>query len=270
MSLQGKRILLTGATGGLGTATMELLKKRGAKVIGIDKVNNDKSNDGIIIADLKDTQAVTIAVQEAISRLGGLDILINNAGVLDLQDAGAPPDEEVRNIMEVNLFSLWKVTAAALPSILESKGRVINIASLFAVVNAPYIPAYSCSKRAVSAFSDILRFQYGNQIKVITLYPGYMDTPIHDTALRQGLSVGRLVTFYIGGAKVFSLEEPLFKAARGVVRACTRSFIRDSGLTFLGSLTLFFARHTPRLVDGFMKWRIGQLVKKAGLKVVLD
>lgn len=272
MSPIAKRILVTGAAGGLGAATVQALQQQGAKVVGIDKHpchGNGKTN--IIVADLRNADAVRQAVAQSIDHLDGLDILINNAGVLDLQDAGAPPSNgNVMEMIEVNLLGAWHVTAAALPALLDSNGRVINISSLFAVVNVPLIPAYCATKRAVSAYSDVLRCQYGDRITVTTLYPGYMRTPIHDAAERQGLSVARLVTFYLGQRKIFSLEEPLHAASRGVVRACFKRPKRDRGVTFIGTLTFVAARHMPKLVDWFISWRIKSLTKAGVLQIALD
>lgn len=269
--IKGKRVLLTGAASGLGKATMRLLFESGARVIGLDKVPGDATIPGkILVADLRNPQAVKQAVAEAIQLLGGLDILINNAGVLSLQDAGAEPSKEVTDAVEVNLLGPWRVTAAALPALLESRGRVINIASLFAVVNAPLIPGYTTSKRALAAYSDVLRFQYGDRIHVTTLYPGYINTPIHMAAERQGLSVARIVSFYAGQRKLLSLEEPLLSAARGVLRACEGRPPRDRGLTFLGTLSLLAARHLPRLVDWFVGWRLRSLIRTGGLTIKLD
>lgn len=270
MSLKGKRILMTGANGGLGQATTALLKEKGARVVGIDKKERlGQVDPDLIIADIRDPNAITKAVREAINRLGGLDILINNAGVLDLQDPLAPPNEGTSEAVEVHLMGLWRVTSLALPSLLESNGRIVNVASLFAVVNAPFIPAYCATKRAVTAFSDVLRMQYRGKLKVVTVYPGFMDTPIHEKAVQQGLSVKRVVTFKFGNTTILSLEESLNAAARGMLRACTKQMIRDRGLTFLGTTSLFFARHTPRLVDWFINARLTYLMKK-DLKVVLE
>ena len=269
MSIRGKRILITGASGGLGTACIDLFQEKGANVIGIDKEPSpDHAN--IVQADVRDEESVGRAVEEAISRLGGLDILINNAGVLSLQDAGANPNGQTEEAFEVNLMGLWRVSAAAIPALKKSGGRIINVASLFAVVNAPFIPGYCASKRAVSAYSDVLRFQIGDKIKVITLYPGYMDTQIHNAALKHGLSVKKLVTFRFFGRKFFSLEESLPAAARGMARACSRRYIRDRGLTFLGSVSLWFARHTPRFVDWFIGKRLNYLIRKGHLTVSLN
>lgn len=270
MGIHGKRILMTGAAGGLGVAASRALILQGAKVIGIDKQPSSAPGAAeIIVADVRQQDDVNRAVAEGVARLGGLDILINNAGVLYLQDAGQPPGSDVAEVFGVNLFGPWRVTAAALPSLLASDGRIINIASLFAVVNAPLIPAYSASKRALAAYSDVLRLQYGDRITVTTLYPGYMNTPIHAGAVRQGLSVARIVTFFAGRRPILSLEEPLERAARGVVRACSGRR-RDRGLTLLGTITLSLARHVPTLVDAFVRWRINQLLKSGALKITLD
>jgi NAD(P)-dependent dehydrogenase (short-subunit alcohol dehydrogenase family) len=270
MALQGKRVLITGAAGSLGSATMAALTDAGCKVVGIDrKPGTGPAAEGIIVADLKNASEVKEAVAAAIARLGGLDILINNAGFLDLQDPGAEPAGDTTEHFEVNLFGAWRTTAAALPALLESRGRVINVSSLFAVVNAVFIPAYCASKRAITAYSDVLRMQYGDRIGVTTVYPGYMDTPIHDRVVRQGLSVGRLVTFKMGNRTLLTLEEPLDVAARAMVRICDGRAGRDRCLTFFGKLSLLGARHIPGFVDWFIRWRVGQLVRSGSLKISL-
>lgn len=270
MSLRGKRVLITGAAGGLGMATMAALIGKGCEVVGIDKkAGSGRLMDNIIIADIKDETQVKGAVSMAIARLGGLDILINNAGALELQDPGAAPDGDSVELFDVNIFGAWRVTAAALPALLESRGKVVNISSLFAVVNAAFIPAYCASKRALVAYSDVLRMQYGDRIEVTTVYPGYMATPIHDRAVRQGLSVARLVAFRMGSWTVLNLEEPLDVAARGVVRACRAGSGRNRALTFLGSISLFMACHAPGLVDWFIRWRVNQLVR-GGMQIHLE
>ena len=270
MSLTGKRILITGAASGLGKATAAALQKAGAHVVGIDKKHAAVGNDiPLIVADVRDSAGIVTAVEDAIVYLDGLDILINNAGVLSLQDAGLAPGDDVLEAIEVNLLGPWRVTAAALPWLEESGGHVINIASLFAVVNAPFVPAYATSKRALTAYSDVLRSQYGDRIKVSTLYPGYMDTPIHDGAVRQGLSVAKIVRFQVGGRTVASFEEPLATAARRIVRACAKGRVRDGGMTLSGWLTMMLARHAPGLTDRVVAWRLRQLTRK-GMSIQLD
>jgi hypothetical protein len=98
MNLDGKRVLITGASGGLGTATMAGLMEKGCKVVGIDKVASAQFKGDTIVADLMDEAQTEDAVAAAIERLGGLDVLINNAGVLDLQDPGSRPTAGVNGI----------------------------------------------------------------------------------------------------------------------------------------------------------------------------
>src|SRR5256885_5491544 len=105
--LRDKRVLLTGASGGIGQATAALLRSHGARVVGIDLV----AAADVIAGDLRDERSVNAAVAEAIERLGGLDVLVNNAGIGDGQDTGAPPDASSAAVLDVNLLGTWRVTA---------------------------------------------------------------------------------------------------------------------------------------------------------------
>lgn len=171
--LTAKRVLITGASGAIGAATAEALRARGARVLGIDRVRAHH----VLEADLCEDEAVERAVKEAIERLGGLDILINNAGIGDAHDAGAPPDERANAIVDVNLFGAWRVTGHAMPGLLASRGRVVNVASGMAIANLPLAAAYMASKRGLAAWSDALRLEYGGTISVTTIYSGYIRTP---------------------------------------------------------------------------------------------
>ena len=128
---------------------------------------------------MRDQASVDRAVAEAIERLGGLDVLINNAGLGLPQSAGAAPDDDALAVIDVNLLGPWRVTAAALPALRESRGRVVNVASGLAHLALPWGTAYCMSKRGLTAYSDALRLEYGGEITVTTVYPGYIRTPIH-------------------------------------------------------------------------------------------
>jgi NAD(P)-dependent dehydrogenase (short-subunit alcohol dehydrogenase family) len=269
MNTNGKRVLITGASGGLGTATMTALVAKGCKVIGIDRrLGATEFENDTIVADLTNELQVKEAVAAAIARLGGLDVLVNNAGVLDLQDPGDDPASSAREHMEVNFLAPWRVTAAALPALVESHGRIVNVSSLFAVVSAIFHPAYCSSKRALVAYSDVLRIQYGDRITVTCVYPGYMPTGIHRRVKQQGWSVAAVVTFRKGRWAFLSLEEPLDIAAEGMVRACFGRPVRDRCLTFAGTVSFMAARHLPALADWFIRWRVGYLVR-SGMKIRL-
>jgi len=226
-----KRIVITGAASGIGAATAEALRAKGARVVGLDL---DAEGD-LIRCDVTDQGSVDAAVTEAIGRLGGLDVLINNAGVGPSQSAGAPPDEAARAAIEVNLMGPWRVTSAALPALRESRGRVVNVASGLAHMAVPFAPAYCMSKRGVVAYSDALRLEHGDALTVTTVYPGYIKTPIHEASAADGFGLEGLVP-----------EEPLGAAAATLVRAALGKPVRDLATTRRGELSYAGLRAVPR------------------------
>lgn len=233
--LAGSRVLVTGATGAFGAAVMTALRTRGAETCGLDL----QSTEHVIGCDITDPAAVTDGVQAAVEHLGGLDLLIHCAGIGDLVDAGAPPDETCRKIVEVNLWGAWRVTAAALPSMLASRGRVIFVASGLAYATMPFAAPYAVSKRAVTAYADALRLEYGTQVDVTTVYPGYVATAIHASSEMAGVSLGALTS-----------EEQISHVVRTLLRAATAARPpRDCGTSVLGHLDLLAAKHLPRVAD---------------------
>ena len=257
---------------GLGEEVTKKLVAQNASVIGIDIIPSESSilsDSNFIVCDISNPKDIINAIKSATDSLGGLDLLINNAGSLNLQDVADLPTETSKQCFNVNFWGTWNTTSAALPYLINSKGKVVNISSLFGCVNAPLIPAYSASKRAVAALSDSLRIQYGDQVKITTVYPGFIDTKIHTDAVRQGLSVKKILDIRFFGFKPLDLEESIENAAKGVINAC-KSNKRDVGSTFLGSLTFWFARHLPTLVDFIIKTRVNYLLKSGTLSIELD
>jgi NAD(P)-dependent dehydrogenase (short-subunit alcohol dehydrogenase family) len=229
------RVIITGAASGIGEATAEALRHRGAEVVGLDV----SPRDGLIACDVRDQASVDAAVADAIDRLGGLDVLINCAGIGDPQSAGERPGEDALRVIDVNLIGPWRVTGAALPALRESRGRVINIASGLAHVTMPFATAYTMSKRGIVAYSDLLRLEHGDALTVTTVYPGYIRTPIHRAPEAKGLTLEGLVP-----------AERLDDAVRTLVRAALGAPARDLATTRQGTVAYALVRHAPRaLVD---------------------
>src|SRR4051795_5318160 len=233
--MSATRVVITGAASGIGAATVEALKSKGAQVVGLDL----NPSGEIVECDVTDQASVERAVAEAIERLGGgVDVLINNAGVGFSQSAGAPPDERALSVFEVNMIGPWRVTSAALPALRKARGRVVNVASGLAHVTAPFATAYCMSKRGVVAYSDALRLEFGSEIGGTAGYSGYIKTPIHDSSSSDGFSLDGLVP-----------EEPLAGAAATLVRAALASSPpRDLATTRRGAIGYALARRTPRRV----------------------
>jgi NAD(P)-dependent dehydrogenase (short-subunit alcohol dehydrogenase family) len=239
------RVLITGAASGIGAATAAELRRQGARVVGLDL----NPGDDVIKCDVRDQESIEGAVAEAIGRLGGLDVLINNAGIGTPQSAGLPPDDAALAVLDVNLIGPWRVTAAALPALREARGRVVNVASGLAHMALPYATAYCMSKRGLVAYSDALRIEHGDAITVTTVYPGYIKTPIHDASQEQGFALEGSVP-----------EESLEDAARRMARAALGPPVRDLATTPRGTIVYALLRHTPRRV---VDWAMRRQLRRA-------
>jgi len=239
------RVIVTGAAGGIGAATASELRARGADVVGLDLI----AGDDVVACDVRDQGSVDRAVAQAIERLGGLDVLINNAGLGTPQSAGAAPDAGALAVIDVNLIGPWRVTAAALAALRDSRGRVINVASGLAHIALPYATAYCMSKRGLTAYSDALRLEHGDAITVTTVYPGYIRTPIHAASQAAGLSLEGTVPV-----------EHVRDAARTLARAALGRPVRDLATTRRGTVACALLRHMPRrLLDAAVRRRLDRL-----------
>jgi NAD(P)-dependent dehydrogenase (short-subunit alcohol dehydrogenase family) len=236
--MSAKRIVITGAASGIGAATIAELRRRGARVMGLDLNAGDAD---VIACDVRDQESVDRAVAEAIDRLGGgVDVLINCAGLATPQSAGLAPDARALAVIDVNMVGPWRVTSAALESLRSERGRVVNVASGMAFVAQPFAAAYAMSKHGVVAYSQALRLEHGDAISVTTVYPGYIRTPIHEDSIEFGLT--------LDGS---SPEESIDDAVGALVRACfDEPAPRDIITTRTGKLTVAMTRYLPGgLVD---------------------
>jgi len=162
-------------------------------------------------------------------------VLINNAGLGTPQSAGEPPDADALAVIDVNLLGPWRVTAAALPALRASHGRVVNVVSGLAHITVPFATGYVMSKRGLVGYSDALRLEHGDAITVTSVYPGYIRTPIHDAARALGVGLEGAVP-----------AEPVRAAAATLVRAALGPPARDLATTRRTGVALLVARHVPR------------------------
>ena len=245
--------MITGAASGIGAAAATELRSRGAQVVGLDL---NAASEDVIACDVRDQESVDRAVASAIDRLGGLDVLINNAGIGIPQTAGERPDEDALAVIDVNMIGPWRVTAAALPALRESRGRVVNVASGLAHIALPLATAYCMSKRGLTAYSDALRLDHGDAITVTTVYPGYIRTPIHRVGEALGLTLE-------GAVPVEKVED----AARALARAALGPPVRDLATTRRGGVQYALVRRLPRRV---MDRLVGGHMRRLALKGHFD
>lgn len=233
-----RRALVTGASGAFGTAVCTELRSRDWRVAALD-LEADPGDPDSFACDVTDDAAVAAVVPEAVAHLGGLDAVVANAGIGGPASAGAPPSDRVLKMIDVNLLGAWRVVAAAIDPLVESRGRVVLVGSRMSFLGLPLGAAYGVSKRALTAYADALRAEYGTHVSVTCIHPAFVRTPIHDATRAAGLQL-----------EGFSHEEPLDQVVGKLVGACESPRPgRDVAVTRGGRLQLAAARHLPRLVD---------------------
>ncbi len=248
-----QRVIITGAASGIGEATMKALRGRGAYVVGLDL----KATDDLVACDVTDQQSVDAAVAEAVRRLdGGLDAVVNCAGIGLPQSATERPGPDALRVIDVNLLGTWRVTAAALPALRASGGRVVNISSGLAHLAVPFATAYGASKRGVVGYSEQLRAEVGDEVTVTTVYPGYIRTPIHEASQSAGIGLEGMVP-----------PEPLSAAVETIVRALYGKPARDLATTRRGAQSYAALRFIPKgLVERAVRRQMRTGAKKGRFK----
>ncbi|MFI6990847.1 SDR family NAD(P)-dependent oxidoreductase [Nonomuraea wenchangensis] len=236
---RGLRVLITGASGTFGRAISARLAGLGAHVVGLDLAPRADDPVEVLACDITDDAAVPDAVAAAVAKLGGLDLLINNAGIGGPAPAELPPGAEVRRQLDINLLGAWRVTAACVDALVQSRGRVVMLSSRMAVMQLPLAAAYGASKRALVAYADALRLEIGTHVTVTCVYPSAVRSPIHDSTADAGLSLEGMSSY-----------EPLEGVVDAVLRAALgRRARRDVATTRHGAVELFLARHLPSVTD---------------------
>jgi NAD(P)-dependent dehydrogenase (short-subunit alcohol dehydrogenase family) len=187
LQLTGKTAVVTGASRGIGLATAQALAHEGVRVVGAARTITPELKEvsvAAISADLSTVDGTTALVDTALTELGGIDILINNVGAGDVDQFGLGGfldigDEQWRELFNLNLFSAVWTARAALPSLLERRGTIVNISSINARVPAPGPVGYSEAKAALTAFGKRLSEEFGPRgVRVNTVSPGVVGSSL--------------------------------------------------------------------------------------------
>lgn len=179
-NLNGLKAIVTGGGSGIGAAVAQQLMDAGARVVALDLSPESAPAGAIPLqADVSDDSSVTAAVEQAVASLGGLDILINNAGIGAQGDIAANGDDEWHRVWDVNVVGMARVTRAALPHLRKSShAAIVNTSSIVAHVGLPDRALYSASKGAVSALTRALAADHLREgIRVNSVSPGTAETP---------------------------------------------------------------------------------------------
>jgi NAD(P)-dependent dehydrogenase (short-subunit alcohol dehydrogenase family) len=183
--LAGRVCVVTGASGGIGAATVRQFRAEGAKVAGVDLLS-DPPGDLALQADVSDEQQVRAMFERVREQYGRIDILFNNAGISPTDDGSALETtlEAWERVQHANLRSVFLCCKHGIPHLLEnegpSRGSVINTASFVAVMGAATSQiSYTASKGGVLALSRELGVEFARRgVRVNALCPGPVDTPL--------------------------------------------------------------------------------------------
>jgi 2-keto-3-deoxy-L-fuconate dehydrogenase len=231
----GMAALVTGGASGIGAATASLLAERGARVAVLDReVARQSGSIFAYVADVTDDASVRAAVEAAAGELGGIDVLLNVAGIGAGGDVAANDDDEWRQVLDVNVVGIARVTRAALPFLKRSpRAAIVNVSSAVAVVGVPNRALYSASKGAVLALSLAMAADHSREgIRVNAVVPGTADTPwvgrlleraadpaAERVALEARQPIGRLVTAEEVAEAIAYLASPRSGSTTGTVLA---------------------------------------------------
>jgi NAD(P)-dependent dehydrogenase (short-subunit alcohol dehydrogenase family) len=185
ISLERRRILITGAASGIGRATAEPFRRQGAQVamVDLDQAATARAAEEVggfaVAADVSDEGQVQRAVDEAAERLGGLDGLVNAAGTSARAPLGQIAVADWRRIMDVNLTGTFLMCQAALPHLRSNApSTIVNVSTGVTSRAVPGRAAYTASKAGVNAFSRVIALEVGPEVRVNVVCPGPTDTPL--------------------------------------------------------------------------------------------
>jgi 3-oxoacyl-[acyl-carrier protein] reductase len=175
--LSGQRALVTGAASGIGRATAEGLAKAGAHVVGLDLKGDPNGTLPILKCDLACEDDIVAAVADAVRSLRGLDVLVNNAGIMRENPLAAVTAAEIDHHFAVNVRGAILVTREALPH-LGRGARIINLASELAYVGRANASVYVATNAAILGLTRSWAREFAPDILVNAVAPGPTDTPL--------------------------------------------------------------------------------------------
>jgi NAD(P)-dependent dehydrogenase (short-subunit alcohol dehydrogenase family) len=233
-TLRDKVVLITGGSRGLGLVLARHICARGGKVallardreeLGRAKADLTRRGGKVLTleCDLLDPAQIQSAVRHIIDRFGKIDILINNAGIIEVGSFEHMTHEDFERAMQLHFWAPYELISQVVPEMrLWGGGRIVNISSIGGKVAVPHLAPYSASKSALTGFSDAIRAELArDNIHVTTVAPGMMRTGSHVNAKFKGRHAAEFAWFSASaGAPLISMNAD--RAARKILAACRR------------------------------------------------
>ena len=228
--LTGKRVLVTGGAGGIGSATAARFLEEGARVVVLDRdadalgcIERDfPPLAGTLCADVSDPGDVARAFAELDDLTGGLDVLINNAGISLRHPFVDISPQEWRQVIDVNLNGVFFVAQAAARRMLAGEGGVIlNMGSTNGLMGYPYYADYNASKAGVIELTRSMALELGPQVRVNAICPGFILTPMQEAEYTPEMR------------RAFASKVPLNRLGRPADVAALFAFLASEDASFI-------------------------------------
>ncbi len=261
--MKGKVVVITGGASGIGAALAEKFAQEGSRIAILDVDENalktveqrflDRGVDVFVRGcDVTREEDCNQAIQVVLQRYGGIDVLINNAGVTQISLFQETPVSVLRRVMEVNFFGSLYCTKAAFGSLTERKGMIIVISSTAGVAPLMGRTGYSASKHALHGFFESLRSELlPHGVHVMMACPGFTRTQLQSRALHRAKHEPADEEDAVG--KQSSPEEVAEAIYRGAVKR-KRLLI----LTPMGKLSHYLNKFAPALYERMMALKLGR------------
>jgi len=260
---QDNVVIVTGASSGIGLETALAFAREGARVV-LAARNETKLQEVVnahpewrdrflvVPTDVTKDEDVQRLVATTVAKFGRVDILVNNAGVGMRATFADTPLDDVRSLMDVNLYGPIRCIQAVLPQMRQQRaGQIVNVGSVLSMVVAARNSAYCASKFALLALTDTLRIElHGTGIEVISVLPAYTDTPFFDHLYSYGGPVRQ---------SPFAGQHPE-QVAQALLRGCARHK-RQVVLTVSARLAIWLRRLCPALLDFAVRQSAQRLAK---------
>ena len=184
-NLSGKVAIVTGSSTGLGKGMSKALVEAGAKVLGVDYVESTQTKDELgdnfefVVANLLTTEPIELIIETVKQKFGRIDILVNNAGIIKRNDAIDFTEQEWDDVLNINLKTLFFLSQRVAKEFINTntKGKIINIASMLSYQGGIRVPSYTASKSAVKGVTMSMANEWAKYgICVNAIAPGYMAT----------------------------------------------------------------------------------------------
>lgn len=233
-SFADKVVLISGGSRGLGLLIARQICDEGGKVIllardadELGRAESELTKRGgkafSVVCDLCDRSQIQAAVARAIERFGPIDVLFNNAGIIEVGPLGDMQREDFERAMAIHFWGPLELVMAVLPSMRAQRcGRIVNISSIGGKIAVPHMASYSASKFALTGLSDALRIELAaDNIQVTTVAPGMMRTGSHVNAKFKGQHDAEFAWFSLSsGLPLVSMNAG--RAVRKILAACRR------------------------------------------------